>query len=94
MTQADKVRENRLRRRADRLGLVLLKSRRRDVEALDYGRYFLMQADTRIPIHAGIDAINSPYSETIEDVEEWLVIWAEDVKKHLQVIPRLGTSGL
>lgn len=34
-----KVRENRLRRMADRQGLRLVKSRRRDPLAVDYGRY-------------------------------------------------------
>ena len=37
----DKVRENRLRRMAERQGLQLVKSRRRDPRALDYGEYHL-----------------------------------------------------
>jgi hypothetical protein len=40
-TQAEKVRENRLRRAAARQGLTLNKSRRRDPRALDYGLYSL-----------------------------------------------------
>ena len=39
--RADKIRENRLRRAAQRQGLVLVKSRRRDPRATDYGRYWL-----------------------------------------------------
>lgn len=38
---AEKVRENRLRRVAQRRGLTLTRSRRRDVRAFDYGRYWL-----------------------------------------------------
>jgi hypothetical protein len=37
----DKVRENRLRRMAERQGLRLTKTRRRDPRALDYGEYRL-----------------------------------------------------
>jgi hypothetical protein len=37
----DKVRENRLRRMAERQGLVLRKSRRRDPRAIDYRRFYL-----------------------------------------------------
>lgn len=37
----DKTRETRLRRMAERQGLRLVKSRRRDPRALDYGRYWL-----------------------------------------------------
>ena len=43
---SEKVRENRLRRMAERQGLVLSKSRRRDPHALDYGEYYLADADT------------------------------------------------
>ena len=38
----DKIRENRLRRMAERQGLALRKSRRRDPRALDYGAYYLV----------------------------------------------------
>lgn len=44
MESVDKVRENRARRAADRQGLVLVKSRRRDPLALDYQRYWLTDA--------------------------------------------------
>ena len=40
--ESDKIRENRLRRMAERQGLRLVKSRRRDPLALDYGRYWLL----------------------------------------------------
>ncbi|MEU8220897.1 hypothetical protein AB0C47_34715 [Micromonospora taraxaci] len=42
----DKVRENRLRRMADRQGLTLVKSRRRDPRALDFGVYWLADPST------------------------------------------------
>lgn len=42
----DKVRENRLRRMAERQGLVFTRSRRRDPRALDYGLYWLTDART------------------------------------------------
>ncbi len=41
-----KVRENRLRRSAERQGLKLQKSRRRDPRALDYGTYWLVDIMT------------------------------------------------
>ncbi len=46
MTGADKIRENRLRRMAERQGLVLQKSRRRDALAWDYETYQLRDAKT------------------------------------------------
>jgi hypothetical protein len=39
---SEKVRENRLRRMAERQGLALVKSRRRDRRAADYGKYMLV----------------------------------------------------
>ena len=41
-TGSEKVRENRLRRMADRQGYVFIRSRRRDPRAIDYGLYFLV----------------------------------------------------
>ncbi len=42
----EKIRENRLRRMAERQGLTLTKSRRRDQRALDYGRWHIIEAAT------------------------------------------------
>lgn len=42
MTGSDKARENRVRRMAERQGLRLEKSRRRDPRALGYGTYQLV----------------------------------------------------
>jgi hypothetical protein len=45
---AEKVRENRLRRMAERQGLELRKSRRRDPRAKDYGRWYIVDAEREI----------------------------------------------
>lgn len=42
----EKIRENRLRRMAERQGLALTKSRRRDRRALDYGRWHITEVTT------------------------------------------------
>jgi hypothetical protein len=46
MDTETKVRENRLRRMADRQGLRYQVSRRRDPRAIDYGRVWLTDKDT------------------------------------------------
>ncbi|MGC0271734.1 hypothetical protein ACO0LV_01905 [Pseudactinotalea sp. Z1739] len=71
---SDKVRENRARRAADRQGLTLHKSRRRDPRALGYGRYQLNDATTNTVV-AG--RLNSHDALTLEEVEEHLGITAE-----------------
>lgn len=54
-----KVRENRLRRMASRQGLQLLKSRRRDPRALDYGTYWLVDASGVEVARGDVDAIEA-----------------------------------
>jgi hypothetical protein len=57
----DKVRENRLRRMAERQGYLLVKSRRRDPLALDYGLWVLV-ADTagnRVGRYGGQAAVSA-----------------------------------
>ena len=44
---AEKIREDRLRRRAQRRGYRLENSRCRDPDARDFGGYMLMDADTQ-----------------------------------------------
>lgn len=68
----DKVRENRLRRVADRQGLRLMKSRRRDPHATDFGTYMLVNVQT-----GGVDAADwgsftKEYGLDLDDIEEWL----------------------
>ena len=70
MTYEDKVRENRLRRKADRMGLRLLKSRRRDPDAIDFGLYALVTVDVGGTIHP--EGPISPYVLDLDGVEEWL----------------------
>lgn len=65
-TPPEKVVENRLRRMATRQGLVLSKSRRRDVRAYDYGTYALIDPDTNSLV-AGDQ--NSGYGLSLSDVE-------------------------
>ncbi len=65
----EKVKENRLRRMADRQGLRLLKSRRRDPRAYDFGGYMLVDHQT-----GGADFGSNPlpYSLSLDDVEMYL----------------------
>ena len=66
----DKVRENRLRRVADRQGLKLRRSRRRDPQAIDYGLYALTAQDGRGFTH--LQGPNSIYALSLDEVEEYL----------------------
>lgn len=54
MDQAEKVREIRLRRMAERQGLTLSRSRRRDPRALDFGKYWLRKGDQLVTAEDGI----------------------------------------
>ena len=65
---ADKARENRLRRKAERLGVRLEKSRRRDPDALTYGRYFVMRGNNIL----GFYDDRRECSATLDDVERTL----------------------
>jgi hypothetical protein len=56
--------ENRLRRMAQRRGMKLVKSRRRDVRALDYGTYMLIDINTNAVVAADL--------ANLETVEAWL----------------------
>jgi hypothetical protein len=66
----EKVRENRLRRMAERQGLRLVKSRRRDPRAIDYGMYMLVNAEINgvVAGTAGTGRANF----TLDDVEDYL----------------------
>src|SRR4051812_1755129 len=65
----EKSHETRLRRMAERQGLRLEKSRRRDPRALDYGRFMLL--DARMNTVVG-GAETGRHSWDLEDVEEFL----------------------
>ena len=69
--RADKVKENRLRRMADRQGLKLWRSRRRDTDAIDYGLYAITTQDgARGLIHP--KGPNSVFALDLDEVEEYL----------------------
>jgi hypothetical protein len=69
MNDDDKVRENRVRRMAERQGLQLQRCKRRDPNALGYGTYRL--AD---PVTGTVTAQSGPsgYGLTLADVEKKL----------------------
>lgn len=70
-SSTDKVRENRLRRMAERQGVRLEKSRRRDPRAADYGTYSLIDANTNVPIIGGGSGVTGL---TLDEVEKRLTI--------------------
>ncbi|HEV2542934.1 MAG TPA: hypothetical protein VGU70_09285 [Methylobacterium sp.] len=64
---SEKVRENRLRRVAERRGLRLEKSRRRDPRAMDFGGYMLIDG-YRNTVVSGANPY--AYSLSLDDVEK------------------------
>ena len=62
----DKVRENRVRRMAERHGLTLRKSRRRDARAWDFGNYWLMDADRHALVFPDV------HGGSLDDMERYL----------------------
>jgi hypothetical protein len=66
----ERTREIRLRRTADRRGLRLEKSRRRDPLAVDFAKYWLLDLATGAVV-AGASAIGRP-AWTLDQVEEYL----------------------
>ena len=59
MSDAQKVRENRLRRAAQRQGLMLAKSRKRDPGASDLGAYELLDTPTSTVVAGDYDSGNA-----------------------------------
>ena len=70
MPEHDKVRENRLRRAADRQGLILEKSRRRDPRSVGFGTFRLVDARTNGIVASGTD---DDYGLDLDAVEEHLL---------------------
>jgi hypothetical protein len=64
----DKVRENRLRRMAGRQGLRLVKSRRRDPRALDYGKHMLVDDNNVVVFGLVAERIGAD----LDDIENYL----------------------
>jgi hypothetical protein len=69
MDATDKVRENRLRHPAQRQGLTLAKSRRRDPNAFDYGSYMLVDPNTNAVVAS---VHETGYGMSLDDIEEHL----------------------
>ena len=70
MDHAAKVRENRIRRMADRRGYRLMKSRRKDPRGIGYGKYKVLDATTMKPVFGSKP---DEYSATLDEVEAWLI---------------------
>jgi hypothetical protein len=66
MNAEDKIRENRIRRMAQRQELTIRKSRRRDPRAVDYGKYWVFEATTDVLVAGGQSGLN------LDGVEDWL----------------------
>jgi len=69
--QREKVRENLLRRMADRQGYKLLKSRARDPRDLTFGGYQLINLQTG-GCDFGWGNANRGYAAPLDDIETWL----------------------
>jgi len=76
MTEADKVRENRLRRMAERQRLVLQKARRRDPNAWDYDTYQLVDPALGAIVFQDF-VVGHGYGLSLDDVEAYLSERAE-----------------
>jgi hypothetical protein len=68
---AEKTRENRLRRMARRQGLDLQKSRRRDPRALDFGGYQFIDRGSNSPVLG--ELAGAGFSASLDDIEAFLL---------------------
>lgn len=64
---ADKVRENRLRRAAERQGLRLVKSRRRDPRAIGFGGFMLVDVATNSAVAGEVDSARALDLDQVEN---------------------------
>lgn len=71
-TTRDLSREKRLRRAAQRQGLHLTRSSRRDPRALDFGRWWITDASTGALITPAGSTDVARRGLTLEDIEAWL----------------------
>ena len=67
--EEDKVRENKVRRMAQRQGLAVKKSRRRDPRALNYGTYWIVDPFKNTVVAGDT---NNGYGMGLDEVEAWL----------------------
>jgi hypothetical protein len=70
MDTQSKIRENRLRRMADRQGLALERSRRRDPRAVDYGTYRLINPQQNALVYPS--GLPYDYGASLDDIETFL----------------------
>lgn len=76
MTVTEKTRENLLRRVAERRGMKLIKSGRRDPQALDFGLYALIDHTTGGAVNPAL-ANRFACSWTLDQVENYLAVRGE-----------------
>ena len=67
LSTKERVLENRVRRMAQRQGLRLIKSRRRDPQALDFGSYVLVDIESNSLV------FGDQFGATLDEVAEWLL---------------------
>ncbi len=89
MTTDEKVRENRLRRMAERRGLTVRKSRRRDPGALDYGHMWLERwaADTGAGLYTtGVDTspVDAAWAGPFRSLDELEAYFAGNFSPELE----------
>ena len=70
-SEEGKVYENRIRRKADRQGLMLTKSRQRDELAVGFGLYGIKDPYNNTLVSAE-NRISGPYAMTLVECDEWL----------------------
>ncbi len=68
----EKVRENRLRRMAERQGLKFHKSRTRDPHALDYGKYWLTDVRSNFVVFGELPGEWRGTAANLDDIERYL----------------------
>jgi hypothetical protein len=86
---AEKVLENLLRRVAVRRGYKLVKSRRRDPNAIDFGGYMVVDARTNAVLFGGSP---TPFVASLDDVKDFFDEDAE-ARQSSREIRRRGESG-
>jgi hypothetical protein len=73
MDAAEKTRENRLRRMAERQDLMMRKSRRRDPYATDHGTYQLIDPHTNALVYGHTAGGHEGYGVSLDEIETWLM---------------------
>lgn len=71
MADDEKVRENRLRRKLDRMGYRLMRSRARDPDDITYGGYQITDIEVG-GVVAGYGNAGRGFAFDLEEVEEWI----------------------